>query len=152
MPQKSNLEDDELNLSELFAALWSHKLLITLFTGLSIFLAGYHAVNTEKKFTASTIFQIREANSSSGLNISGDFATLATLAGLSGGGSASNLELLLERAIKREFILDMKRKVALDSDPYFNTYDPNYKDPFWKATIKKILGWEKSQQDKKFYK
>ena len=42
----------------------------------------------------------------------------------------------------------MKRKVGLDRDPYFNTYDPNYKDPLWKATIKKILGWEKSQQDK----
>ena len=49
MSHNSNLEDDEINLGELFAAFWSHKVLITLFTGLSIFLAGYHAITAEKK-------------------------------------------------------------------------------------------------------
>ena len=44
MSNNSNLEDDEIDFSELFAALWSHKLLIILFTGLSIFLAGYYAI------------------------------------------------------------------------------------------------------------
>ena len=60
MSHNSNLEDDEIDLGELFAALWSHKLLITLFTGLSIFLAGYYAITTEKKFTAKSIFQIEQ--------------------------------------------------------------------------------------------
>ena len=72
MLQKSNIEDNEINLSELFATLWSHKLLIILFTGLSIFLAGYHAVNTEQKFTATSIFQIKDANTDSGFSISGE--------------------------------------------------------------------------------
>ena len=58
MSQNSNLEDDEIDLGELFAVLWSHKLLITLFTGLSIFLAGYYTLTAEKKFTATSIFQI----------------------------------------------------------------------------------------------
>ena len=71
MSHNSNLEDDEIDLSELFAALWSHKLLITLFTGLSIFLAGYYALTAEKKFTAKSIFQIEQNDSSSGFNISG---------------------------------------------------------------------------------
>ena len=62
MSNNSNLEDNEIDLSELFAALWSHKLLILLFTGLSIFLAGYYALTTEKKFTAKSIFQIEKNN------------------------------------------------------------------------------------------
>ena len=60
MSNNSNLEDDEIDLSELFAALWSHKFLITLFTGLSIFLAGHYTITAEKKFTAKSIFQIEQ--------------------------------------------------------------------------------------------
>ena len=52
MSNNSDIEDDELGPRELLAVLWSHKILITLFTGLSIFLAGHHALTTEKKFTA----------------------------------------------------------------------------------------------------
>ena len=54
------MEDSEIDLSELFAVLWAHKILITLFTGLSIFLAGYHAITTEKRFTAKSVFQIEQ--------------------------------------------------------------------------------------------
>ena len=48
MSQNSNFEDDEIDLGELFAVLWSHKLLIMLLTGLSIFLAGYHSLTLKK--------------------------------------------------------------------------------------------------------
>ena len=37
MAHNSNLEEKEIDLSELIAALWSHKLLIALMIGLSIF-------------------------------------------------------------------------------------------------------------------
>ena len=83
MSHNSNLEDNEIDLSELLAALWSHKLLIILFTSLSILLAGYNALTLEKKFTASAIFQIRKSDGNTGLNISGELGALASLAGLS---------------------------------------------------------------------
>ena len=133
MSHNSNLEDDEIDLGELFAALWSHKLLITLFTGLSIFLAGYYAITTEKKFTAKSIFQIEQNDSSSGFNLSGELGALASLAGFSGAQATSSTDVLLERAKGREFIIDMKTKFSIDRDLYFNTYDPDYKDPFWKG-------------------
>ena len=41
MLHNSNLEDSEIDLGELFAALWSHKFLIALVTIFSIFLAAY---------------------------------------------------------------------------------------------------------------
>ena len=148
MLQNSNLEDEQIDLRELFASLWSNKLLITLFTGLSIFLAGYHAITTEKRFKATAVFQIKQSTGSSGLDLSGELGALATLVGFSGAQGASNTDSLLERAKGREFIIKMKTKFSIDQDPYFNSYDPNYKEPSWKATIKRIIGWQKTKLEK----
>ena len=148
MSHNSNLEDDEIDLGELFAALWSHKLLITLFTGLSIFLAGYHAVTTAKKFTAKSVFQIEQNDGGTSFSLSRELGSLASLAGLAGMQATSSTEVLLERAMGREFIIDMKAKFSIDQDLYFNRYDPDYKDPFWKATIKKIIGWQTTELEK----
>ena len=148
MSHNSNLEDDETNLKELFAALWSNKVLIALFTGLSIFLAGYYAITAEKKFSAKSIFQIEQIDSSSGFNLPSELGALASLAGLSNMQATSSIDVLLERAASREFIIDMKAKFSMDLDLYFNTYDPDHKDPFWKATIKKVIGWQTTELKK----
>ena len=148
MSHNSNLEDDEIDLSEFFAALWSHKLLITLFTGLSIFLAGYSAITAEKKFTAKSVFQIEQNNSSSGFNFSGELGALASLAGFAGVQKGSSTDILLERAKGREFIINVQKEFSIDQDPFFNTYDPAYEDPFWKAAIKKIIGWQTTESEK----
>ena len=111
MSHNSKLKSDEIDLSELFAALWSHKLFIALFTGLSIFLGGYNALKTEKKFKAKSIFQIEQNDSSSGFNFPSELGALASLAGFSGSPSTSNIEILLERAKGREFIIDMNKKI-----------------------------------------
>ena len=148
MSQNSKLEDGEIDLGELLAALWSHKLLITLFTGLSIFLAGYYALTTEKKFTAKSIFQIEQNDGGSGFNLSGELSALASLAGFAGQQVSTSTDTLLERAKGREFIIDMQRKFSIDRDFYFNTYDPDNRDPFWKAVIKKIIGCETTELEK----
>ena len=147
MSHNPNLEDDEIDLGELFAALWSHKFLITLCTSLSIFLAGYHAIKTEKKFTAKSIFQIEQNDSNSGLNLSGELGALASLTGLASMQAISSTDTLLERVTGREFIIDMQRKFSLDRDLYLNTYNPDYKDPLWKATIKNIIGWQTTEKE-----
>lgn len=149
MSQSPPFEDDEIDLREVFAVLWSHKLLISLFTGMSIFLAGYYALTAEKKFTASAKFQIEQNSDGPGFNLSGELGALASLAGFTGGNTASSLDALLERATGREFIIDMQEKFGFERDLYFNPYNPDYKDPFWKATIKKIIGWQKSELEKK---
>lgn len=149
MPQDPTFVDDELDLREIIAALWSHKILITLFTGLSIFLAGNHALSIQKKYTATAIFQIEQNDDGPGINIPGELGALASLAGLSPGGASAVSEIFLERTIGREFILRMAKNFNLERDPYFNTYDPEYKDPVWKATIKQIIGWQKTEIEKK---
>ncbi len=148
MSHNSNLENDEIDLGELIATVWSHKFLITLITGLSIFVAAYNALTSQRLFTASAIFQMEETNTNSGFNITGEFGALATLAGFTNGQSMSNANILIERASRREFILDMKEKYVLDGDPFFNDYSPRSTDPFWKATIKKMVGWKEIARDK----
>ncbi len=149
MSQNQTLQDDGIDLRELSATLWAHKLLISLFTGLSIFLAAQYSLTTEKKFTVSAIFQIKQNDSSPRFSLPSEFGAIASIASLASGIGASSTDILLERATGREFIIDMKEKFFLERDPYFNSYDPDYKDPFWKATIKKLIGWEKTEAEKK---
>ena len=150
MSKSPNIEDDKINLAELFSALWAHKLLIILFTGLYIFLAVNYNLTAQKKFTAKAIFHIEENNSAPGFSLPKELGALASFAGLSagGGGDLESTKILLERAVGREFIIRMKSNLSLDLDPYFNVYDPNHEDPAWKALIKKILGWQKTEQEK----
>ena len=44
----------------------------------------------------------------------------------------------------------MQKTFSIERDPYFNTYkhNPKYREPFWKATIKKIIGWQKTEVEK----
>ena len=80
--------------------------------------------------------------------LSNELGALASIAGFSGGSTSSSSEILIERATRREFIVDMKEKLSFDRDNYFNSYDPDYKDPVWKATINKILGWYKTELER----
>ena len=48
----------------------------------------------------------------------------------------------------REFILNVNKGVSLETDSFFNTYDPNKIDPKWKAFLKYILGWQLGQVEK----
>ena len=149
MPQNPNLETDEIDLRELFAVLWFHKFLITLITSLFIFLSGYYLLIAEDKFIAKAIFKIEQNNKSPRFNLSNELGALASIAGISTGGAASGLDLTLERAKGREFIINIKEKLELERDPYLNSYDPDYKDPLWKSAIKQIIGWERSTFEKK---
>ena len=88
--QFEHQQDDEINLAELFASLWSHKILIGLITGFSIFFSGYYTVTVDKEYTASAVFEIKE-NDANGLNIPGELGAIASLAGF--GGSVKFLVL-----------------------------------------------------------
>ena len=105
--------------------------------------SGYYALTTDKKYTATAMFEIKQ-DTSNGLNIPSEFGALASLAGL-GGVAPSVTEVLMERILEREFILKASKILSLQDDPFFQTFDPNDKDPVWKAMIKNLIGW--NQQD-----
>ena len=146
MSEQNFQNDDEIDLSELFASLWSHKILIALITGISIFLSGFHALTTEKQYTANAVFNIEQRNSK-GLSLGGELGALASIAGF-GSSVGSGTDLLLERIKSREFILEANQKLALSDDTFFNTYNPNAKDPAWKSLIKTLIGWHTPDRTK----
>ena len=146
MSELNYKNEDEIDLSELFASLWSHKILIVLITGISLFLSGFHALTTGKQYTANAVFNI-EQSSSRGLNLGGELGALASIAGF-GSSGVSGTDLLLERIKSREFILEADQKLGLSDDKFFNTYDPDTKDPAWRALIKALIGWETTVRKK----
>ena len=146
MTDKSYVKDDEIDLSELLITLWCHKIWIAVVTTLFIFFSGYYAITTKKQYTAAAIFQI-EQNGSNSLNIPGEFGALASLAGF-GHVGGTNSEILIERILKREFILKVSKTLSLQDDTFFQNYNPNAVDPIWKAAIKVLIGWKKSDVDK----
>ena len=148
MPHNQNYEDIDLDLGELFAAVWAQKTVITLIIGICVYTAGYYVLSAKKVFTASAIFQIEDNNFNSKLSISKEMGALASLAGITGASGSSSLETLLDRANGREFILNFKDKYSIHLDPYFNSYDFNGQDPFWKEALKKLIGVQKTLREK----
>ena len=148
MSQTPDTEDDKINLNELFAVLWSHKLFIVMVSALSIFLSAYYALTAKKEFTASSTFHIEETKGGSMFSLGEELGALASLAGLNSESAASKSNIILERAMEREFIINVKEKFSIERDLFFNSYNPDHKDPFWKALIKKAIGWEKTELEK----
>ena len=140
MSEKNYKTEDEVDLSELFASLWYHKIPIALITGMSVFLSGFYALTTEKQYTAIAVFDI-EQSSSRGLSLGGELGALASIAGY-GSPFNSGTDLLLERIKSREFILEANQTLALSDDKFFNAYNPDAKDQAWKTLIKNLIGWQ----------
>ena len=139
---KSN---DEIDLRELFMALWAYKLFITCTCALGIVFSGYYALNLGKKFTSAAIFKLDQAPSSSGFSVGEQFSTLANLAGLGSVGKSTTLPT--DQVNGRIFIEKLDKTLNFQTDPYFNTYNPNPVDPIWKSLIKSAIGWQKSPID-----
>ena len=99
-----------------------------------------YALSIERKYTAKAVFDI-EQSGSRGLSLGGELGALASIAGF-GSSVGSSADILLERINSREFILEANKKFLLSEDKFFNTYNPNAKDPAWKALIKKLIGWQ----------
>ena len=144
MNETTNQDGSEIDLSEILSIVWSHKTLVAFVTGLFVFISGYYSLTTDKRFTATAIFKI-EANSSNGLNIPSDLGALASVVGF-GSNKGTDTEILIERIMQREFILTASKTLSLERDPFFQTYNSNVVDPFWKATIKDLIGWQKTSQ------
>jgi polysaccharide biosynthesis transport protein len=136
--------DDEIDLGELFASLWAYKTLIGIVTALAIVAGGFYALNAEKIYTAKAVFKLPDSGNS-GFNLPSEVSGLAALAGL--GGIAGSGDTLFDRVQGRAFILDIDKAADLRDDRYFNDFNPDAKDPLWKATIKRLIGYSSDVQD-----
>ena len=133
--------NDEIDLKDIFSKLWAYKLFIISICILSVMFGGYYALNADKEFTSRAIFKLDEGNSNN-LSLSGDIGALAKFAGI--GGAGRNQVLPKDQVMGRIFIENLDEKLNFQTDPYFNTYNPNMIEPIWKSLIKRAIGWKKS--------
>ena len=118
--------DDEIDLRELLITLWAYKLYIACACALGVFLGGYYALNADKEFTSTAIFEIDQSKSSS-FSLGAELGTLASLAGF--GSEVAGSTLQKDMVTGRIFIEKLDAKLDFQADRYFNTYDPDAVDP-----------------------
>ncbi len=136
--------DDEIKLGDLFISLWAYKLIIAGTCALGIVFGGFYALNAGKQYSSAAIFKLDQAKSS-GISVGGQLGALANIAGLGGGSGATILPTGLVKG--RIFIEKLDTRLNFQTDPYFNTHNPNSVDPIWKSFIKSVIGWQKSSTD-----
>jgi uncharacterized protein involved in exopolysaccharide biosynthesis len=137
--------EDEINLRDLLITLWAYKLLIISTFVLGIIYSIYYIQNADKKFTSTAIFSLYN-NSSSALSL--PKGGLNSIVGMSGFfNSNSTLGLPIDQVSGRVFIQKLDAKLNFQTDPYFNTYNPESLDPIWKSFVKRTIGWQKSSID-----
>ena len=129
--------DDEIDLAEVFASLWAHKLAISFFTAVAIVIGGAYALTAPRVYVATTSFVFAENGSSSSL---GQLSSLAALAGISSGPSQSQGLSLEEVISSRLFIKKVSDATNLIGDVAFNEIQGPPTLTAWKETVKAFLG------------
>jgi uncharacterized protein involved in exopolysaccharide biosynthesis len=105
--QKHLPGDDEIDLAELWRAIWSGKLLIIAISGIFAISSIIYAINQPNIYRATTLLApASEQGGAGGLaKMAGQFGGLASLAGINlGGGSTNKTGLALEVLKSRVFI------------------------------------------------
>jgi len=103
------IEEDEIDLRELFATIWKHKLFIAVFTFIVTSLAIVYALSKPNEYKVYTLLAPQEA--SKGMNLGG-LGALASMAGVNVGGGGSGITpdiafttLLNDYAFMKGFII-----------------------------------------------
>ncbi len=118
----SNVQDDTIDLKELFFSLISEWKVITLCILLSIVSAIIYLCTTENVYQTDALVQIKSNKSSPLAGLSSDMAAMASLAGLGGMGSSSTqseIELLKSRAILGQAIKDLNLDIQIQPKENF---------------------------------
>ena len=112
---QSTYDGDEIDLKELFFALWAGKIWIVMCTVIFAFGAVLYALSLDPKYEAKSVFELKSSSRASGL--ASQFGGLAALAGVSMGPSGDGA--ILDRLAGRDFVVRLAGDVGLAEDPYF---------------------------------
>lgn len=111
MPMQNNIADDEIDLRELFTAIWQGKWIIIAITTLFAVASVFYAINQPNIYQSEALLAPAEQEQQGGLGaLAGQFGGLASLAGVNLGASGGvdktqmALEVLKSRQFTSEFI------------------------------------------------
>ena len=114
-----HIEDDEIDLAELFSTLLHGWLTITTAALLSVAFAAYYALfMVPERFESRAIFAIN--SSAPSLNL-GELGGLAALAGFNLPGGGSETQRVEEQITSRDFLLEIADELGLFRNPDYNT-------------------------------
>lgn len=134
----SNVQDDTIDLKELFFSLIAEWKIISLCVLLSLVSAFIYLRTTDTIYQTDALLQIKSNTSSPLAGLSSDMAAMASLAGVGGMGNSSTqgeIELLKSRAILGQAIKDLNLDIliqpkknifqkVLSDNNYIKTYTP----------------------------
>ena len=112
---QTTYDDDEIDLKELFFALWSGKIWIAICTVFFAFGAVVYALSLDPRYEAKSVFELKSSNRASGLT--SQLGGLAALAGVSVGSNGDGA--ILDRLAGRDFVVRLAGDVGLAEDPFF---------------------------------
>ena len=167
IPMQNNIADDEIDLRELFTAIWQGKWIIVIITALFASASVYYAVNLPNIYKSEALLAPAEQDKTSGLV--GQFGGLASLAGVNLGANGNvdktqlAIEILRSRKFSREFINkydilpDLMAAKTWNSETNTVLYDEKFYDVEqnkWVREVKAPYKPEPSMQEayKKFIK
>ena len=114
-----HIEDDEIDLAELFSTLLHGWLTIATAALLSVAFAAYYALfMVPERFESRAIFAIN--SSAPSLNL-GELGGLAALAGFNLPGGGSDTQRVEEQITSRDFLLEIADKTDLFANPNYNS-------------------------------
>ena len=134
---------EEIVLSELLYALWNHKIFILAICLTGIFLGGYYALKSDKEYTASADFKLKDPTTS---NAGSELEAFANIVGF-GNALGSELNIPFAETMGRNFILDLDKKVNFQKDTFFYRPNEDKIEPVWKTFIKSLINWESRKLD-----
>ena len=159
----NNIADDEIDLRELFAAIWQGKWAIIIITALFAVVSVIYAIKQPNIYKSEALLTPAEQEQQGGLGaLAGQFGGLASLAGvnLDGGGGVDKTQMALQVLKSRQFTSEFIQKhnilpdlMAVKSwDVQGNTisyneelYNPNTK--IWLREVKAPRKAEPSMQE-----
>ncbi len=113
MPMQNNIADDEIDLRELFTAIWQGKWIIIAITTLFAVASVFYAINQPNIYKSEALLAPAEQDQQGGLGaLAGQFGGLASLAGvnLGAGGGVDKTQMALEVLKSRQFTSEFIQK------------------------------------------
>lgn len=163
MPMQNNIADDEIDLRELFTAIWQGKWIIIAITTLFAVASVFYAINQPNIYKSEALLAPAEQDKAGGLGaLAGQFGGLASLAGvnLGSGGGVDKTQMALEVLKSRQFTSEFIQKhnilpdlMAVESwnrktnKIIYNKYVYNQAENKWLREVKAPLKPEPSMQE-----
>lgn len=110
---QNNIADDEIDLRELFTAIWQGKWIIIAITTLFAVASVFYAINQPNIYKSEALLAPAEQDQQGGLGaLAGQFGGLASLAGvnLGSGGGVDKTQMALEVLKSRQFTSEFIKK------------------------------------------